>query len=456
MKVLLNRHSTEATPIAPLVVFRMIFGLVMLAGIIRFWLNGWIETLYILPKFYFPYYGFEWISPLQGQGMYVIFILMGVAAFFILIGFLYRFSALTFFLTFTYVELLDKTNYLNHYYFVSLIAFLLLFVPAGASFSVDAFLKKTSLKTVPAWCINIFKLQMGLLYFFAGIAKLNYDWLINAMPLKLWLAPHMDMFLIGPLMTLPATAYVFSWAGMLFDITIPFILLNKKTRPLGYVAVIVFHLMTSLFFQIGMFPFVMMGITLIFFSSTFHQNVINAVKRIVRIKKEAINHSLPTLSAPSLITKLNTTVLVVFFILQLLLPMRYALYPGKLFWNEEGFRFSWRVMLMEKTGFAEFFVSDEATGKSWLVSNCDYLTPQQEKMMSTQPDMILQFAHFLDHEAQKKFGMKDPKVIAEVYVSLNGNVSRPFVNSSVDLSLEKESFAHKQWVLPFEEDNKLE
>ena len=172
------------------------------------------------------------------------------------------------------MELLDKTNYLNHYYFICLIAFLLLFVPAGSAFSIDAFIKKNRLKTVPAWCINIFKLQMGMLYFFAGIAKLNYDWLFKAMPLRLWLAPHTDLWLIGPIMNEKVTAYVFSWAGMLFDLLIVFVLLSKKWRPFGYLSVVIFHLMTSLFFQIGMFPYVMIGITIIFFSPEVHQRII--------------------------------------------------------------------------------------------------------------------------------------------------------------------------------------
>ena len=388
MKNFLYRNIGEETSIAPLVVFRMVFGLVMLAGTIRFLAKGWVGSLYIQPNFYFTYFGFDWVQPLSGYGMYFVFIAMAIAAFFIAIGFLYRLSALVFFLTFTYVELLDKTNYLNHYYFVSLIAFLLLFVPAGASFSLDAVLKKTSLKTVPAWCINIFKLQMGMLYVFAGIAKLNYDWLFEAMPLKLWLAPHMDLFLIGPLMSESVTAYMFSWAGMLFDLFIVFLLLSSRWRLLGYSAVVAFHLMTALLFPIGMFPYVMIGVTLIFFSPVFHQNIIDTIKSLFRIQKDALIHTSCKVST-TWSTKMKQVILIGFFAIQLILPFRYALYPGKLFWTEEGFRFSWRVMLMEKAGFAEFFVSDEQTGKTWVVFNSDYLTPQQEKMMSTQPDMIL-------------------------------------------------------------------
>ncbi|MEP4947841.1 MAG: HTTM domain-containing protein, partial [Flavobacteriaceae bacterium] len=37
---------------APLAVFRIFFGLMMLGSIIRFWANGWIESLYITPSFH--------------------------------------------------------------------------------------------------------------------------------------------------------------------------------------------------------------------------------------------------------------------------------------------------------------------------------------------------------------------------------------------------------------------
>ena len=86
----------------------------------------------------------------------------------------------------------------------------------------------------------------------------------------------------------------------------------------------------------------------------------------------------------------------VHFALQVIVPLRAFAYPGHLFWTEQGYRFSWRVMLMEKAGYAVFRVHDPATGRRWEASNYEHLTPNQEKMMATQPDMILQFAHHLE------------------------------------------------------------
>jgi hypothetical protein len=141
-------------------------------------------------------------------------------------------------------------------------------------------------------------------------------------------------------------------------------------------------------------------------------------------------------------------VLAVHFAVQLLLPFRYLLYPGQLFWTEQGYRFSWRVMLMEKAGTVFFYVTDPTTGREGEVVNRDFLTPNQEKMMATQPDMILQFAHFLaDHYRQQ--GITHPKITAESYVTLNGSGSRPFLDRTVDLTKEREGFAPKRWILSF-------
>ena len=79
-----------------------------------------------------------------------------------------------------------------------------MFVPAHRSFSMDV-LRNPALEvaTAPAWTINIFKLQLGIVYFFAGLAKLNPDWLFDAMPLRIWLPANAHLPVIGWLLELP-------------------------------------------------------------------------------------------------------------------------------------------------------------------------------------------------------------------------------------------------------------
>lgn len=451
----IKTYFSQTTHIAPLAVFRVIFGGMMFASIIRFWLKGWIKTQYILPKLFFPFYGFEWIKPLGETGMYAVFAVMAVAALFVMLGLFYRFSAIAFFLLFTYVELIDKSNYLNHYYFVSIVSLLLILVPANRYFSLDVSRKPSLLVTqIPSWMVDIFKLQLGIVYFYAGIAKLNYDWLFRAMPLAIWLPAKSNLPLVGELLNYKFTAYFFSWFGAIYDILIPFFLFNKRTRKVAYIFVIVFHAATAIILPvIGMFPYIMILATLIFFSPEFHKMLIQQVVVIFSFwKKNLFNHREDigfTFSRP-FAGKLLIGLLCLHFIVQIVFPFRYLLYPGNLFWTEQGYRFSWRVMLMEKGGTAFFYVKDATTGNKSEVVNSMYLTHQQEKMMATQPDMILQFAHFLAEDF-KRNGYTNPQVRVESYVTLNGSGTKPFINSSIDLTKENESFVSKKWILPFEE-----
>lgn len=427
-------YLSTAIPAYPLGVFRLVFGLLMVFGTVRFIALGWIEDHYTEPLFHFKYWGFEWVEPLPRFWLYVVHIAMICAALGVAFAtrIWYRISAITLFLTFTYTELIDLTYYLNHYYFVSLVCLLLCLIP-----SPPPVLKKGYF--VPRWAIGIFKLQITIVYVYAGLAKINYDWLIEAMPLKIWLPAHDKMPLIGEIFTWQITPYLFSWAGMIYDCTIPFFLMWRKTRLWAYFAVIVFHTLVGLLFQIGIFPLIMIGGTLIFFE--FEKNLLQRHHSVPCIYENEFQNT-NTISLPLAIF------LTFFFLFQLLFPWRYLLYEGNLFWTEEGYRFSWRVMLIEKAGTATFYVKDTCTGREGVVNNREFLNDHQEKQMAMQPDMILQFAHFLKKHYEKQ-GLCNPQVRAEVYVTLNARPSQLLIDPTIDLSQEKDSFAPKKWIIHY-------
>jgi hypothetical protein len=229
---------------------------------------------------------------------------------------------------------------------------------------------------------------------------------------------------------------------------IPFLLFMPRFVKPAYVLVIVFHLATSLFFNIGMFPYIMITLTTIFFSEQFHIQIIETIRVILK-KKAGPQIRSSYIPSPGTL-KLLTALFVAHFTMQLLMPFRYLLYPGNLYWTEQGYRFSWRVMLMEKAGTAFFYVREKTTGKEIEISNGDYLTPMQEKMMATQPDMLIDYAHFLKKEFQAK-GFHEPEIVAESYVTLNGKASQLMVDKRTDLGLEKDNLKPKTWLLPFKE-----
>ncbi|WP_299134151.1 HTTM domain-containing protein [uncultured Tenacibaculum sp.] len=452
--MLLKKYLSKQTNIAPLIVFRLFFGVMMLLSIIRFWLNGWIEKLYLEPTFHFSYYGFEWVKPV-GNFTYVIFFICGLSALFIAIGFKYRISIITFFLSFTFIELMDKTTYLNHYYFISLMSFLLCFLPANKSFSLDSYLKKTRYVNIPKWTVDSIKLLLGIVYFYAGLAKLNSDWLLRAMPLKIWLPSKYDLPIIGNnLMQQEWFHYSMSWSGAIYDLTIPFLLLVKKTRTYAFVLVVFFHVFTRILFPIGMFPFIMIVGTLIFFDDSFHQKIINKLKKLLNNKKTISITSITNYNYSKIKKSLLLVGVGLFLTFQIILPWRYLLYPGELFWTEEGFRFSWRVMLIEKAGYSVFKIVDGESGKFFYVENDDFLTSFQEKQMSFQPDFILEYAHYLGNHFKSQ-GHKNVEVYVDSYVALNGRMSQLYIDPKTDLMKQKESFKHKKWIIPFNHEIKI-
>ena len=466
MKTKILKYNFKAqTSAAPLALFRLLFGLMMFASIVRFWANGWIEKLYLAPSFHFSYYGFSWIKPI-GNYTYLLFLICGIAALFVAVGYKYRAAICIFFLSFLYIELMDKTTYLNHYYFISVLSFMLVFLPANATFSVDALLRKKQYLQIPKWTIDSIKLLLVLIYFYAGLAKLNSDWLFRAMPLKIWLPSKYDLPFLGEqIMQQNWFHFAMSWSGMLYDLAIPFLLLYKRTRIVAFMFVVFFHVFTRVLFPIGMFPFIMIVAALIFFDAPFHQKIIDTIKKYAQyvrlhIFKERKLASKTQIHSEEnyLFSKINSSIILgvfaLFFIVQILLPWRSLLYPGELFWTEEGYRFSWRVMLMEKAGSTNFKIVNKDTGSFFMVNNTDFLTSFQEKQMSYQPDFILEYAHYLGDHFTKQ-GHKNVGVYAESYVALNGRLSSKFIDTKRDLYQEKVSYMHKSWILPFSSEIKI-
>lgn len=440
----MKKFLDRPTSILPLITFRIIFGLMMVISTVRFLLLGWIEDHYLNATVTFKYYGFSWVQVLPEFWMYFLHGLMLLAAIGIMLGAFYRLATVVFFLTFTYVELIDLTYYLNHYYFVSLVALLMIWLPANASHSVDV-RRNPALhrSTIPAWTINIIKFQIAIVYVYAGLAKINYDWLVLALPLKIWLPAADKLPILGPILKLPVMPYLFSWFGMLYDTFIVFFLMRRPTRILAYLAVILFHTIVGILFQIGVFPLVMIGVTLIFFSDEWHARLLK------KFETPPTHPQNPSGNGYS-VSILTQGALVGYVVFQLVFPWRYLLYDGNLFWNEEGYRFSWRVMLMEKAGTATFYVKNGETGREGIVDNAEFLRSHQEKQMAMQPDMILQYAHFLKEYYQKQ-GMTEPQVRAEVYVTLNARPSQLLIDPTLDLTTIEDSWKQKKWVLPYNE-----
>ena len=439
--LLVASHPVSAASAAA---FRVMFGLLGLAAVIRFASKGWIDDLYVEPAHHFTYSGFWWVQPWPGWGMYAHFALLGLASVGVALGYRYRLSIVAFFLLFTYVELIDKTTYLNHYYWVSLTSLLMVFLPLHRTASLDAW-RNPALRseTVPGWVVWVLRAQVGVVYMFGGIAKLNPDWLLHAQPMRIWLYNNGDLFLVGPLLREAWVAYAMNWAGAAFDLTIVGWLLWRRSRPVAYVVLVVFHVMTWLLFPIGMFPWLMIFGAIVFFPYDWPRRVLSRLRgRPAPVTPEAPSHTFN----PSWASRAWLAGLLLFALVQVAMPLRHWAYPGNVQWNEDGYRFSWRIMLTEKTGHVRFRVTDTRTGEQWLEYPETYLTPLQQERMAYQPDMILATAHIIARDATSR-GLS-VEVRADAFVTFNGRRAARFIDPDVDLASVEPGLSPKSWVLP--------
>lgn len=422
----LRQRALRPVDIASLAAFRILFGLVMGGGLLRFLATGWIETMYGEPRWFFSYPGFSWVRPWPVAGMYLHYAVLAALAFAISAGFHTRVALALFLFGFTYTQLLDVTNYLNHHYLVILLGLLLLALPAGAAWSLDARRRPEGRRElIPAWMVWLLRFQVGCVYFFAGLAKAKLDWLGYGQPLNLWLAARIETPLIGPLLAQPWVALAMSWAGFLFDTTIVGWLSWRRTRLPAFAAVVIFHGLTGTLFNIGMFPLIMSSSALIFFSPSWPRRLLRGA---AAIPPSSSSPSPPSFAAPP---RPLRALLLAYVALQLALPLRHFLYGGNVLWHERGMRFAWHVMIREKHG-AVTFVARFADGRRLEIPPATYLTWRQEREMGGQPDLIHQLARHIGAELARR-GHHDFTIHAETQVSLNGRAPVPMIDPAADL-----------------------
>lgn len=423
---------------AGLALVRAAFGLVMATAMLRFLAKGWVDLFYHRPDYHFAYHGFAWVAPLPGLAMEALVIATGLAAVLMALGAWTRRSAAAFTLGFTWIELCDVSTYLNHYYLVSVLGLLFVLVPAGADWSIDAWLRCR--RGLPAVTVReghyaALRIQLTIVYVMAALAKIQEDWLVEGLPLRLWLARHAEVPLIGPLLADTSAAIAASWIGLVYDLSIPWLLWWRRTRAIAYLPVVAFHVTTWLLFPIGMFPWIMIAGSLVFLAPEWPR------RWLPGRHPPAVAKGLPRRGET-----VCAGLLAMILVLQVLLPLRCHLHPGDVRWHEQGFRFSWRVMVMEKTGALDYRLVDREDGSQRRVDPADLLMPHQVKQLETQPDLILQFARELAHR-ERRHG-RDVAVYAESWASLNGRAPAPLVDPTVDLTTIVDTWDRSAWVLP--------
>ena len=426
---------------ATVAVFRIAFGALLLWQALEFLVEGRLERYFVAPLLHFAYPGFEWVRPLPETGLRAVFWLMAASAVGVALGWRYRLCASALFLTHTYQFLVDSAFYNNHDYLIALLALLLVAVPANATAAVDARRLAGRAGTVPLWSLWLLRFQILVPYTFGGLAKLDADWLIRAQPMRIWLTQPIPDGWRVPAFRHEWAAYFFSWSGLFIDLLAAPALLWRPTRPYAIAVLASFHVLNSQLFEIGVFPWLMLGALALFGDPSWPRRV------GLLPRKPGDRRPAPPAAGPARPALLAA--LAVFVLLQVVLPVRHLLYPGDVDWTEEGHRFAWRMKLRDKRGDVEFLGVDRTTGRTHRLDQPEaLLTPRQYAMMVHDPDMMRQFARWLSGELRQR-GKGDFEIHVVTSLSLNGLPPRPLVDPGVDLaSVPGPRWARAEWIQP--------
>lgn len=419
---------------SPLIIFRIFFGFLLACESFGAIATGWVRLVFIEPQFTFSFIGFEWIQPLQGNGMYIYFSVMGILGILIMLGYRYTISMLLFTILWTGVYLMQKSSYNNHYYLLVIISFLMVFLPANKSTSLDVKLgyTKASLQ-MPNWVRLTFIIQVAIVYFYASIAKFYPDWLDGTFTKNLLQGTTARPFFLN--LFAQKWFYLFiAYAGILYDLLIVPLLLYKKTRTIALIASLGFHLFNAILLQIGIFPFFALSFALFFYPpEKMGQLFLKRTILFQNIKEVTISKK-----------KLVYYLFIPFLFVQLLLPLRHHFIEGDVLWTEEGHRLSWRMMLRERTGSIIFNVIDNSNGQSIIYDYTKNLSSKQARQLPTKPDFIWQYCQKIKAEYKDK----DISIFIACKNSINRKPYQTLIDSKYDMAKAGwNHLFHNEWIL---------
>lgn len=420
----------------PVVLFRVVFGIIMTIEMISYWNIPFIDELILKPKIHFRFQLLD-IVPVGSVVLLKVTLLVAtISSVLIAAGRFYKVASILLFVTYTYLFLLDETYYNNHIYMIVNVCLLMIFIGANTGVKTRKEGKAiVTQSTVPFWHILILRFLLFVVYFYGGIAKLNADWMSGATTTE-WLRSF------GGVLATKEAALFFAIAGMLFDLIIGFLLFMPKTRYAGIFLVFMFNTSNAIMFKdISIFPYLMIGAMVLFLDPEW-----------VRKKADWAIRFADWLSDKKKMVASDSPVpvwLYVFFAFHILFPFRLFLFNGNADWTGKAQYFSWHMKSHHRDiKNLTFYLSHDNHPEKIRVPVEEYLVYEQFYVMGHKPEMLVEFARFLKKDLEKK-GVVHPKITAVSSISFNGKPPQPMVDSTLDLTtVVVKPFASYDWVLP--------
>ncbi|KAL1139075.1 hypothetical protein AAG570_009136 [Ranatra chinensis] len=443
-----------------LAVIRILFGALMLIDIIDERGFSFADIFWGDPdECRFPL--FNWLKPLPLEWMCMAYLIMWIGAFGIMLGAHFHESCLAFCIPYWYIFLLEKTRWNNHSYLFGILSIFFFFSDAHQVWSIDRrYGRVNKCQSVPLWNYGLFRFQLFLLYFIAGLKKIDSDWLGGYSMSSLsnhWIFSPMRIFLTPEQVDL----WIIHVFGFLLDLTVGFWLLFDSTRTVAMFFLTSFHLMNSQIFDIGMFPFVCLITMPIFCHANWPRKIINKMYSLKEMCGQSIKSKCDfnntcdknctcgaIRSSIKMKHHLTVTFILLHAIIQVFLPYSHFLTKGYNNWTNGIYGYSWDMMVHSWEPLITVVkVADNDNGKEFYIDPRAWI---HTTGWNNHADMVVQYAHCINKNVRNiKPELRNISIYIDVIVSLNGRVQQRLFDPRVDLLQVRWSpFEPVTWVLP--------
>ncbi|KAJ8260633.1 hypothetical protein COCON_G00163560 [Conger conger] len=463
---LLNRPTDPAA----LGIFRFMFGLLMAVDITQERGLSHLDYKYLdgTPVCRFPLFNF--LQPLPLDWMYLVYVVMFLGAVGIMLGCVHRLSCLMFISTYWYVFFLDKTAWNNHSYLYGLIGFQLSLMDANRYWSIDGLWNaKKKNAHVPLWNYTILRAQIFIVYFIAGIKKLDSDWVGGYSMQHLahhWLFDPFKLILPVEMVSL----LVVHGGGLVLDLTAGYLLFFDATRPFAMFFVSYFHCMNSQLFSIGMFAYTMLASSPIFcypdWPRRFFGGFPSVLKAVLPPAEPTPQSStscvypetaagsadgqgpppVPRPLKPGRRHRLGALFTLLYLSEQFFLPYSHFITQGYNNWTNGLYGYSWDMMVHTRTHqHVKITYRDGKTG------DIGYLNPgvfTQTRRWKDHGDMLKQYATCLSHNLVH-YNITEPQIFFDIWVSINERFQQRIFDPRVDIvTADWSPFRPNSWLMP--------
>nr|XP_022319496.1 vitamin K-dependent gamma-carboxylase-like [Crassostrea virginica]XP_022319497.1 vitamin K-dependent gamma-carboxylase-like [Crassostrea virginica] len=475
LALILVRYLCRPTDPASLAILRIAFGILMMVDIPQERGMAHADVRWGRKDVCrFPLFSDLKVAPLEW--MYIIYLIMFIGALGIALGLFYRISCLLFSIPYWYIILLDKTSWNNHSYLYGLLGILLMIVDGNRCWSLDGLISKSINNShVPFWNYFICRTQIFLVYFLAGLKKLDQDWITGYSMQRLsrnWVFDPFRLLLTDDQIDL----FIVHLGGLTIDMFGGILLLFDKTRPIALFLLASFHFMNSTMFSIGMFPYAMLATLPLFCAFDWPRKVIPNLTKFFRLPvltgteiqssshciyskeeikperhsqtdKVCVNSKTPPPTAPSLVHKLGVGFTLIHIAIQLFLPYSHGITKGYNNWTNGLYGYSWDMMVHSwTTQHIRLSYRDKITGKE------GYLDPNAfadgaGRRWSSHGDMVVQYAHCVA-DILKNYNMS-VELYFDIWKSMNKRFQQRMFDPRVNImDVEWSPFKEVSFAMP--------